>query len=110
MAFRQTDAGRRRGGRVAACLPPHYQEPNFRLVCQSKYELVTRLNAVLRLFAVLFAVLLAGVPRAATAQTAGGAGASSSVIADQRANLDALKKKIDDLAAQIETKNDDDAG
>jgi small-conductance mechanosensitive channel len=71
---------------------------------------VTRLNAVLRLFAVLLALILAGVPVAATAQGAGQVGASGSIIADQRTNLDALKKKIDDLAAQIETTRDDDAG
>lgn len=71
---------------------------------------MTRLNAVLRLAAVLLALLVAGVPFAATAQSDRQPTASSSVIADQRANLDALKNKIDDLAAQIETKDDDDAG
>jgi potassium-dependent mechanosensitive channel len=82
-----------------------------------KYDIVTRLNAVLRPIAVFLALLLAGVPIVATAQPAAPTaqpqaqvGASGDLIAEQRANLDALKKKIEDLEARIDAARDDDGG
>ena len=71
MAFRQTDAevdGER------SALPPGppalYQEAEFRPVCQGKNRFVTKFNAFLRRFAVIFALLVLGFAGQAVAQSA----------------------------------------
>ena len=67
------------------------------------------LRSVLTRFAVVLVLLSAGLAGMAVAQSPEQASASGGLIADQRANLDGLKKKIDDLEAKIDGAKEDDA-
>src|SRR5262249_27929399 len=123
MAFRQTDAWVAKqafvGRLTYACLVPLfpagtwlgaiglaarsaslYQWPVFRPFCRCKNQFVTRFDTVLRRFALILILLVAGLAAPAFAQSADQPATTDGIVTKQRTVVDGLKKQLDDIQSK----------